>query len=69
MKSLGLAATEKEAEDMINEIDLDRSGSIDIDGNSLVHSCLLALLDRPRIVFVFYDCMLMGSCFWQSSSR
>lgn len=32
MKSLGLAATEQEAEDMINEIDLDRSGSIDIDG-------------------------------------
>jgi calmodulin len=32
MKSLGLVTTEAEAEDMINEIDLDRSGSIDIDG-------------------------------------
>ena len=41
MKSLGLAATEQEAEDMINEIDLDRSGSIDIDGmfiNPAAHS-------------------------------
>jgi Ca2+-binding EF-hand superfamily protein len=42
MKSLGLVTTESEAEDMINEIDLDRSGSIDIDG---MHTRLYSILN------------------------
>lgn len=49
MKSLGLAATEQEAEDMINEIDLDRSGSIDIDGKITPHSLNASSLTTTRI--------------------
>jgi len=48
MRSLGLAATDAEAEDMINEIDLDRSGSIDIEG---------AEANTLSLFFGFYDHM------------
>jgi calmodulin len=32
MKSLGLNATDAEIEDMINEVDHDQNGSVDLDG-------------------------------------
>ncbi|KAK3934130.1 EF-hand protein [Diplogelasinospora grovesii] len=31
MKALGLNATDEELDDMINEVDLDRTGSVDLD--------------------------------------
>jgi len=36
MKSLGLNPTDAELDDMINEVDIDRTGSVDLDG--LPHS-------------------------------
>lgn len=38
MKSLGQNPTETEIEDMINEVDTDRSGAIDFDGMLLLLS-------------------------------
>jgi calmodulin len=32
MKSLGLNPTDAELDDMINEVDIDRTGSVDLDG-------------------------------------
>lgn len=32
MKSLGLNPTDSEIDDMINEVDLDQTGSVDLDG-------------------------------------
>ena len=49
MKSLGLVTTEQEAEDMINEIDLDRSGSIDIDGKLSCGKFCDPMTDTPCI--------------------
>ena len=34
MRSLGQKPTDSELEDMVNEIDVDRSGTIDFSGNS-----------------------------------
>lgn len=53
MRSLGLAATDAEAEDMINEIDLDRSGSIDIDGTFVLFDSTCCPLYRPPITLLF----------------
>lgn len=36
MKSLGLHPTMTEVEDMINEVDLDQTGTVDLDGMSLL---------------------------------
>jgi calmodulin len=34
MKSLGLNPTDAELDDMINEVDIDHTGSVDLDGLS-----------------------------------
>ena len=41
MKSLGQNPTETEIEDMINEVDSDRNGTIDFEGMSHTLPCLL----------------------------
>jgi calmodulin len=40
MKSLGLNPTDAELDDMINEVDLDRTGSVDLDTISPLSSLI-----------------------------